>query len=856
MQFQSPTTKVQLEGITEATSESSVVQPFDDPKDEGRLSGSVNASEWEDPLPEPGTSSSSRRLRGGRRGFSSQFKVFMKNFGTGSSGNSNDGTSGSNKPSFSRVFRKLSLNNAKSSSNYKRSKSTPDFDQQKDLPPGMRPILFPQFRSLRRNKKFKRTLSSLEEKRVANLHSDAFAVPLNTEIVTKLERSLSGQVRSSTSERPSITIESLDRAQSMRAAHSQTGFCRRSQLRYRNRQNQDMAEEDDLLSSKDFRMSTVGNLSSELGSCFGHGLSTSALQASLDHEARSESFRQSNQLAGAHGTEAWHQLIRPFVSDLAFHSIVKRKSESAVCFDPYTCEAAVLFVDLSGYSKITSAVAHRGAHAISSAVNAYLDRLLRIIDRYGGDVIKFAGDAVLVVWAGQEGDDDELEYNLLCASKCALELQRQAGEHPVKGTEHSFRIHCGLCCGMLESEIFAAPSHVHMQRLFHSMSGQCLVEISELVDLAKSGQIAISEDVADYLGTRGTFEPIRNVLGATLLVDLEMDLVVIEAMDQHIVDSKADRAKRRINGSEEDFIHPNVLRLLRYGGLSPTQIAQMRNLCVLFIGMTSSGSSVNWLMEVQAVLDRHRCPIIQIIDDDKGTHVVAAVNLCESVPESAVLGLDACRELVSQQIGCAIGVAMGKYCIEDGLLTTLKFSLLIECRFPFAPVLTGSTFCGVTGSSGIACRWDITGPHPVRAARLMQYAVQKNVPVAIDSTLLNDPMAATKMTLIEPAVFIKGSPELCAVYGLSASKVHSVFRILETTPGITQTKAVQQVRKCINAGRTRCAVILTGAPFTGKKPVCRKAACKYIYTTPYLMLPDSTLLTLSTLALFCPITQP
>ena len=347
---------------------------------------------------------------------------------------------------------------------------------------------------------------------------------------------------------------------------------------------------------------------------------------------------------------------------------------------------------------------------------------------------------------------------------------------------------------MIESEIFAAASHVHMQRLFHSVSGQPLVDISELVDLAKSGEVAISEDVADYLGTRGAFKAIPGVLGGMLLTDLDLDAHLEEAMDQHIKDSKADREERRIPGAEEDFIHPNVLRLLRYGGLSPTQIAQMRNLCVLFIGMTSNGNSVNWLMEVQGVLDRYRCPIIQIIDDDKGTHVVAAVNLCESVPESAVLGLDACRELVSKQIGCAVGMAMG------------------------------ATFCGVTGSSGVACRWDITGPHPVRAARLMQYALMNKCQVAIDGSLLKDSMAATRMTVLDPCVEIKGSPEPCVVYGLSGSKIYSVFRVLENTPGHATNKAVNQVRKSINTGRTRCAVILTGAPFAGKKTVCQKAA--------------------------------
>eukprot|EP00977_Amphora_coffeiformis_P009886 scaffold2290_cov170-Amphora_coffeaeformis.AAC.6 len=70
---------------------------------------------------------------------------------------------------------------------------------------------------------------------------------------------------------------------------------------------------------------------------------------------------------------------------------------------------------------------------------------------------------------------------------------------------------------------------------------------------------------------------------------------------------------------------------------SPIYIAQMRNLCVLFIAMVANGST-------------------QIL----------------SSPLSNV-----CEVLQQKQIGCAIGIA-------------------------------GSTFCGVTGSKEVACRWDIT----------------------------------------------------------------------------------------------------------------------------------------------------
>jgi hypothetical protein len=166
--------------------------------------------------------------------------------------------------------------------------------------------------------------------------------------------------------------------------------------------------------------------------------------------------------------------------------------------------------------------------------------------------------------------------------------------------------------------------------------------------------------------------------------------------------------------------------------------------------------------------------VVQIIDDDKGVHLVAAVNLYESIPECSLLGLDVCRELVEKQVGCAIGMA------------------------------SGSTFCGVTGCSKVACRWDITGPPPVRAARLMQYALEVELEVAIDQSVNDDPMAATRLDLLNRAVSLKGTDDLVPVYTLSNSKSYAAFRVLETVHG----RYWSSLPFCLLALRSRLFLIL------------------------------------------------
>lgn len=499
-------------------------------------------------------------------------------------------------------------------------------------------------------------------------------------------------------------------------------------------------------------------------------------------------------------------MVQPFCSDLAFRCVRRKRSFArAPTFESWSGHAAVLFVDLSGYSKITSALADRGAFLLSAIVNDYLAELLRIVQLFGGDVVKFAGDAILVVW--ECVSEETLPLNILCAAQCVLQMQELAGNHPVEGTDGlSFRIHCGLCAGALDTEVFCAPPSKAMQRLYHVVSGDPLIEIGDLVECAKAGETCTSWEVAACLAEYNAVFHDDDAEYGKLLVQLEFDEATEKMVDEHISTLRANRRKLRVPQLEEEFINPAVLDQLQHGG---THIAQMRNLCVLFISKTSSGNSANWLMEVYDVLGRHRCPIVQIIDDDKGVHLTAAVNLHESVPEATKLALDACHDLLFKQVGCAVGMAMG------------------------------GTFCGITGSAEIACRWDITGAPVVRAARLMQYALKEGLEVAIDQSVYNH---ASMSAMMQPhaCIFLKGSKKPATIYTLSPSRSVAASMILESFAfaPLHETQVVL-LQEFLLSGESRGAAIVTGPALCGKKVVCQRAA-GLAHMTPILHVSDAT----------------
>ena len=85
---------------------------------------------------------------------------------------------------------------------------------------------------------------------------------------------------------------------------------------------------------------------------------------------------------------------------------------------------SVLFADLVGF---TSASEGRDAEDTRELLTRYFDTGRMIIERYGGTVEKFIGDAVMAVWGAPVANEDDAERSV----RVALELvEAMPGLHP------------------------------------------------------------------------------------------------------------------------------------------------------------------------------------------------------------------------------------------------------------------------------------------------------------------------------------------------------------------------------------------------------------------------------------------
>jgi len=71
-----------------------------------------------------------------------------------------------------------------------------------------------------------------------------------------------------------------------------------------------------------------------------------------------------------------------------------------------TYPAALLFADISGFTPLAEKLARQGARGVellTMHLNEYFGQMINLIFNHGGDIVKFAGDALLAIWPTQDG---------------------------------------------------------------------------------------------------------------------------------------------------------------------------------------------------------------------------------------------------------------------------------------------------------------------------------------------------------------------------------------------------------------------------------------------------------------------
>ena|GEM_PF-2981102 len=125
-------------------------------------------------------------------------------------------------------------------------------------------------------------------------------------------------------------------------------------------------------------------------------------------------------------------------------------------------ELTLLLADITGFTELSERLAVQGTEGseeLTSILNTSFERMLAVIDRFGGIVIFFSGDAIFSIFPGT--DSQTRHRALTCAAKMREEIRKLS---PVKSTvgETDLRISTALHSGELND--FRLGSEVRVVR--------------------------------------------------------------------------------------------------------------------------------------------------------------------------------------------------------------------------------------------------------------------------------------------------------------------------------------------------------------------------------------------------------
>lgn len=149
--------------------------------------------------------------------------------------------------------------------------------------------------------------------------------------------------------------------------------------------------------------------------------------------------------------------------------VARHALEHGVVLGGRTCEAAVIFVDLKGSTRLAAV---RPPGEVVALLNAYFGIVVEVVGRHGGLINKFQGDAALAVFGAPEPLDDAAGEALAAARELSRRLRAELPQ---------------LLAGVGVSAGQVVAGHIGAeQRLEYTVIGDPVNEAARLSDLAKT----------------------------------------------------------------------------------------------------------------------------------------------------------------------------------------------------------------------------------------------------------------------------------------------------------------------------------------------------------------------------------
>ncbi|KAG7397592.1 Adenylate cyclase type 10 [Phytophthora boehmeriae] len=448
-----------------------------------------------------------------------------------------------------------------------------------------------------------------------------------------------------------------------------------------------------------------------------------------------------------------------------------------------------MFADVSGFTAMTESLAARGpvgAEDLAKHLNSYFEQLLRLVSSAGGDVFKFAGDAMLIFWP--ESKEDTMDSLLRRALQCALRIQSHLHEAELaRGVVLSVKVGVGI--GEATIAHLGGESDGATTRIEYVAVGPALEQAFSAEHQAEAGDVICSIEcwkrVRSYFdgtpvqshggdeGGHGSgFHKVTGVNKPVKICSRRPSFTRHDALLHKRMKQYVSRAVWPYLDAHDEFWGSelrDVTVLFINLGFSEQDLAQM-------LGAKELQRLQDAFAKVQKCVYDYEGTINKFLVDDKGSTVIAAFGLPPVTHEN-----DPVRGILASLAICA---ALGN--------TDLKASVGIT---------TGTALCGVVGHQGNRREYTVLGDIVNLSARLMQRAKSEGGGVITD--------APTKI-YTQDVLHFEDRLEIMVKGKNESIKIHRPYPRMST---LLDYHLIQQPsRNVIKAGSARTADGVAGRP--------------------------------------------
>lgn len=348
---------------------------------------------------------------------------------------------------------------------------------------------------------------------------------------------------------------------------------------------------------------------------------------------------------------------------------------------------AILFVDIAGFTSLTDKFAEvgaQGAEELSELLNRYFGRMTDLVESFGGDVVSFAGDAVIAQFVFGK----EPRQMLAAACACALALNKEMASGALSQEQVTLRHRLAIALGELETFRVGGESG----RWFYIVSGQPLKDIAECLAEAEPGEILLS--ATSVRAAPGVAAGQISPFGRMRLTKL------VDGVTTNVISPTLEMVP------PEEWLRPFVPRVVveRFNAGQLAWLAEFRQITIGFVKLPPLPSSDPKILDkfqhisglILRQIFRFDGAALQVLSDDKGLLILAAFGLPPYTSDrQAVRAMDA--------------------------MLAIQENLAAEKIRVTAGLTTGRVFCGDYGSENRR-QYTTVGPIMNLAARLMQQA--------------------------------------------------------------------------------------------------------------------------------------